>query len=99
MHRRMDGEAGGIDRACADHDFAGVRHEYEIRDAHVSEAHPERVDPEVVGELGVARRDVASNALRESEAAEEAKRAGQSLLAMEALLLDGGECGRHRQGE
>ena len=48
----------------------------------------ERVDPEVVGELGVAHGDVPGDALAEAEPAEDAQRAGELLLAVQALLLD-----------
>ena len=48
----------------------------------------ERVDPEVVGELGVAHGDVAGDAFAEPEAPEDAQRAGQLLLAVEPLVLD-----------
>ena len=50
---------------------------------------PERVDPEVVGVLGVAGGDVAGHALVEAELAEEPERGGEALLAVQALVLDG----------
>ena len=50
--------------------------------------HPERVDPEVIGVLGVARRDVAGDALVEAELPEQAERGGEALLAVQALFLD-----------
>ena len=44
------------------------------RDPHVTEAQAERVDPEVVGELGIAHGDVAGDALPETESAEDPQR-------------------------
>ena len=41
--------------------------------------------------LGVARGDVAGDALVEPELAEQAERRGEALLAVQALLLDGVE--------
>ena len=63
----------------------------------MAEAPAEQVDPEVVGELGVAHGDVAGDAFAEPEAAEDAQRPGELLLAVESLVLDGLE-GR-RPGE
>ena len=45
----------------------------------------------MVGELGVAHGDVPGDALAEAEPAEDAQRAGELLLAVQALVLDGGE--------
>ena len=55
----------------------------------------ERVDPEQVGELRIADRDVAGHALAEPEPTEHAQRAGELGLAVGALLLD--SCERFRQ--
>ena len=57
----------------------------------MAEAHAERVDPEVVGQLGVTGGDVPGHALAEAEAAEQAQGAGQALLAVQAFLLHGGK--------
>ena len=89
VDRRVEHEGGPVHRLVAVDDVAVVVDEDEVADAHVAEAEAERVDPEVVGELGVADRDVAGDALAEAEAAEDAQRAGELLLAVEALLLDG----------
>ena len=97
VDRRVDHERGPVDRLAAVDDVAVVVDEDQVADAHVAEAEAERVDPEVVGELGVAHGDVAGDALAEAEAAEDAQRAGELLLAVEALLLDGVE--RRRPGE
>ena len=68
--------------------------EDEVAHPDVAEAHREGVDPEQLGELGVAHRDVPGDALTEADAAEDAQGAGELLLAVEALLLDRGEGGR-----
>ena len=49
------------------------------------EVHAERVDPEVVGPLGVAGGDVAGHALVEAEPPEDPERRGEALLAVQAL--------------
>ena len=97
VDRRVDHERRPVHRLAAVDDVAVVVDEDEVADAHVPEAETERVDPEVVGELGVAHGDVAGDALAEAEAAEDAQRAGELLLAVQALLLDRGE--RLRSGE
>ena len=96
VHGGVDGEGGRVDRAVALDDLSGVADEDEVGDPHVAEAHAERVHPEVVGQLGIACRDVPGDALGEAEAAEQAQRAGQLLLAVQALLLHGGELRRDR---
>ena len=94
----MDHERGAVDRLVAVDDVALVVDEDQVADAHVAEAHAERVDPEAVGELGVAHGDVPGDALAEAEPAEDAQRAGELLLALEALVLDRRE-GRRQQVE
>ena len=59
----------------------------QVLDADLPEAHADRIDPEVVGALGVARGDVAGGALGEAEPPEEAEGGGQSLLSIPALLF------------
>ena len=97
VDRGVDHERGPVDRVLAVHDLAGVVDQDQVADPHVAEADAERVDPEVVGELGIAHRDVAGDALAESEPAEDPQRAGELVLAVVALLLDGGE--RRRNGQ
>ena len=53
----------------------------------MAERHPERVHPEVVEALGVARGDVTGDALLEAELPEDAEAGGEALLAVLALLL------------
>ena len=94
VDRRVDHERGTVDRPAAVDDVAGVVDQEQVADPHVAEAHAERVDPEVVGELGVADRDVPGDAFAEPDATEDAQRAGQLLLAVQALLLDVRKGGR-----
>ena len=91
VDRRVQHERRPVDRLGAVHDVALVVDEDQVALADVAEAHAERVDPEVVGELGVAHRDVAGDALGEPEPAEHAQRTGEVRLAVVALLLDGVE--------
>ncbi len=46
------------------------------------------IDPEVIGELGIARGDVAGHAFAEPEGAEETETGGQALFDVRALVLD-----------
>ena len=73
VHLRVDGERRRVDGVVALDDLALVVHEDEIATPDRAEVHRERVDPEVVGELGVAGGDVAGDALAEAERAEEAE--------------------------
>jgi hypothetical protein len=84
----MNGERGLVDRTAALHNLAVVVDEQQIRHAYVPEVHAERVDPEVVGQLWIAGRDVAGHALVEPETAEEPEPGRQSLFAMAAFVFD-----------
>ncbi len=84
---RVDHEGGAIDGPGSVDDIAVVVHQQQVADADVAEAHRERVDPEVIGELRIADGDVAGNAFAEAEAAEDAQCAGESLLAVQPLVL------------
>ncbi|MEY4362599.1 MAG: hypothetical protein RL391_1905, partial [Actinomycetota bacterium] len=88
MNRRVDHECRPIHRHVAMDDFAMMIHEEKIADPHVAERQTERIDPEVIGLLGVAHGDVAGHALSETEPTEDAQGTGQALLAIEALLLE-----------
>jgi hypothetical protein len=84
---RVDGEGGPVHRPGALDDVAVVVAEDEVRRLDLLEAHPERVDPEVVEALGVAGGDVAGDALVEPEPAEDPEGRRQPPLAVLALLL------------
>jgi len=81
----VDRERRGVDRVLAVDDLAVVVHQDEVADPDVRERHRERVDPEVVGELGVARRDVAGDALLEAELGEQPEPRGEALLAVQLV--------------
>ena len=70
----------------------------EVGGPDLAEVHAERIDPERIGELRVARRDVAGDALAEAEGGEDPEAAGEALLAVLALLGErregGGTSGR-----
>ena len=91
VDRRVDRERSRVHRRRAVDDVAAVVDEDEVAGRIVAEALAERVDPEQLGELRVAHRDVAGDALAEPELAEDAQRAGELRLAVGALLLDGRE--------
>ena len=84
---RVDGEGGLVDGLRAVHDLAVVADQQQVADPDVAEVHTERVDPEVVGQLGIAGRDVAGHALVEAELAEEPEAGRQHLLAVQALFV------------
>src|SRR4051812_31668946 len=89
VHLRMDGEGRLVQRAVTLDDRAVVAHQHQVAYADVAEVHAERVDPEVVGHLGIAGGDVARDALVESEAAEQTERGSQVLFAVQAFFFDG----------
>ena len=67
-------------------DRAVVVDAHQVGDRDQAEVDAERVQPEPVGELGVAHGDVAGHALAEPEATEQPERGGEALLAVDALL-------------
>ena len=92
----MDGEGRDVDRPVAlDHAARRVDAD-QVRHPDLAEVHAERIDPEGIGELRVARGDVAGNSLAEAEGGEDPEPAGQPLLAVPALLDEIGE-NRRRQ--
>jgi hypothetical protein len=98
VHLRVDGEGGQVHRPVAVDHLTSVVDQDEVLHADHLEVHAERIDPEVVEELGVAGGDVTGNALVEPEMPEEAKGGGEALFAVPALVLGVVECGeRHRE--
>src|SRR5262245_56412763 len=85
---RVDRERRPGQRPVALHDLAATVDEEEILHADLLEAHPKRIDPEVVEKLGIARRDVARDPLIESELAEQAEGGGETLPAVPPLVVD-----------
>jgi hypothetical protein len=65
----------------------------------MAKADSERVDPEVVGVLGVTHRDVARDALAEAEPAEDPQGPGEFAATVVALLFDGCELRRERHDD
>src|SRR5947209_231821 len=84
----MDGEGGLVDRPLTLDHLALVVHEAEVGYPDVCEVHAEGVDPEMVGQLGVAGGDVAGDALVEPELGEQPEPGRETLLAVQALLFD-----------
>ena len=93
----VDGEGRAVDRPVALDHLAVVVDENEVAHPHMGERLAEGVDPEVVGPLRVAGRDVAGDALLVAEVGEEPEGGRQALLAVEPFLLRGLE--RRRQGK
>ena len=88
VDRRVDHERRPVDRGVALDDLALVVDEEQVARPHLAEALAERVDPEVVGALRIADRDVPGDALGEAEPAEDAQRAGELGLAVGPLVGD-----------
>jgi len=97
MNPRVDGKGGGVDRIISSDDFALVIDQNQVEDANLPKMHTKRIDPEMLGVLRIAGRDMSGNAFVESKPGKQAKRSGQPLLAVEALFLNGGKsrAGRH----
>ncbi len=88
---RVNGEGCAVDRILPFHHLAVVVYQNQIGDANLAEVHAERIDPEMIEVFGVAGGDVSGDAFIESEAREQAEGSGQALLAVLALLGDGGK--------
>ena len=88
VYGSVDDEGGPVHRCVAHDHVALVVDEDQIRDSHVAEAHPERVDPEPVRELRVARSHVAGDAFAEAQASKKAQGGGQLRLSLDPLGLD-----------
>lgn len=93
VDRRMDRECGLVQRPRADRGFAAGIHEQQVGHLDLREMHAERVHPEVIGQLRIARGDVAGEARRETEAREQAERGREPLLPVAAF---GGDVGARR---
>src|ERR1700685_2853 len=98
----MDAERRGVHWPAALDHRALVINQDQVGDLDLAEAHAERVHPEPVSVLRVARGDVAGHAFGETEPAEDPERRGELLLAMQPLLRQGVEDrrlgGRYRAG-
>ena len=93
VHGGVDHEGRPIDGPSTFDHLSFVIHEDQVRDLNVAKVHAEGIDPEVVEQFGVARRDVTRDALGESQPAEYAQGTRESLLAVLAFGFDRGERG------
>ena len=87
MQPRVDREGSAVqevDLAMLD-DVAFVIDAHQIGDADVAKRNAGGVQPEMIGILGIAHRNVASAAEIEAELPEQPERGGEPLLAVEAL--------------
>lgn len=90
VDRGMNGEAGRVDRPVAGQDVAFVIDELQVRHADLAEMLRQRIDPELLGKLRIARGDVSRQALVEAVACEQAEGGGETLLAVQGFLLERG---------
>lgn len=88
VDRRVDRERGLVQRPAADRGFAARVDEQQVRHADLREMHAERIHPEMIGQLRIARGDVAREPGREAEAREQPERGREPLLAMAAFGRD-----------
>ena len=73
----MDTKRRTVDRLRAVNDLAVMIDKNQIADTHVSETFCKWVDPEVIGELRVAHRDVARKAFTKAQSTENSHCAGE----------------------
>src|ERR1700737_4517435 len=97
MHAGMNRKRRAVQRMFAFHNFALGVDQHQVGDPNLTEVHAERIDPEMVWLLGIARRDVPRDAFVEAEFRKKAERSGETLFAMPALFRDAGEFGRSRK--
>ena len=86
---RMNDEGRRVDRIIALDDIALVVAADQVRDLDLAEMDAERIDPERVRKLGIARGDVARDPLVEAEFREQPEPGGKPLLAMQPLFARG----------
>jgi hypothetical protein len=96
VNARVDGKRREIDFGMAFDNFAVMIHQHKIGNANLAKVQTERVDPEMIEPLRIARSDVAGNAFIKAKARKEAKGCGEALFAVTALLGRIGENGRAR---
>src|SRR5207244_10920352 len=90
MDRRMNHEAGLIDRFVTDQDVAGMIDQLKVRDLDLAEKLRQRIDPEAIRELRIAHGDMPGEALVEAVAREQAEGGRKPLLAVQPLLFKRG---------
>lgn len=98
MDLRVDHERCDVERPVALDDLAPIVHEQQVLHPDLLEVHAQRVDPEVVEQLGVPGGDVTGHALVETEVPEQAERGGEPLLAVATVVLDVVEHRAHVRG-
>ena len=96
VHLRVDGKSRSIYRIISFDYIAAMIHQNQIGRANLAEVHAERIHPEMVELLRIARRDVPGNSFIESETRKEPKCGGQHPLAMQPFLCGGGKNWRPR---
>src|SRR5258708_38656104 len=89
VHLRVDAEGSTVHWLVALDHVALVIDQDQVRDLDLAEVHSERIDPEPVMMLGVARREVAVDTLGAPQSPEATKRPGGLLLAADAFQSAG----------
>lgn len=87
MDLRVDYEGGGVKRPGAVDDRPTIVHQEEVLNPDLLEIHTERIDPEMVEQLGVAGGDVPGGTFVKAEVPEDPERGGEPLLSKGAFLF------------
>ena len=85
----MNGKRGFIDRPIALYDRTLFVDHDQVRHTDMREVHAERIDPEVVCQLGIADRDVAGDAFHKAKLREQAECGGEALFAVQMPEVPG----------
>src|ERR1700733_2223743 len=86
VYARVDDERRLVDHVLTPDHIALLVHQDQVADLDMCERNGERIDPEVVRELRVARANVAGDTLIKAETAKQAQRCREPFLAVSALL-------------
>jgi hypothetical protein len=87
----MNGKGRDVHRSGTFDDIALAVDADEVRGLYEAEVHPERIDPESVRKLRIARCDVAGHSLAEAIGRKDSEATGETLLPVLPFLGDSGE--------
>ncbi len=91
MNARVNRERRRVHGTATLDDPAVVTNSDQVGHPDQTEVQSKWIDPESVGKLGIACRDMADNAFVEAELGEQSKACGQPLLSMQPLFLHAGK--------
>src|SRR5258708_21670371 len=91
MNARVNRERRRVHGTATLDDPAVVTNSDQVGHPDQTEVQSKWIDPESVGKLGIACRDMADNAFVETELGEQSKACGQPLLSMQPLFIHAGK--------